>query len=131
VEQHLNTLRVEENFISYNGRYAYIKRIECELIPGYRAYAYLGLDLAMSSIESSKLFACADRDHLRDADVHKAMHAHGVFILISTRPIAKEKILPLYYTRQQIEQVCDLCINNTKLLPIRVQTEEISEVIFC
>jgi transposase len=52
------------------------------------------------------------------------MHSHGVFILISTRPIAKDKILPLYYTRQQIEQVFDLCKNNTNLLPLRVQTEE-------
>jgi hypothetical protein len=124
VDQHLNTLCEEENFVSYNGRYAYIKRIECELIPGYRAYAYLGLDLAMSSIESSKLFARADRDHLRDADVHKATHTHGVYILISTRPIAKDKILPLYYTRQQIEQVLDLCKNNTNLILLRVQTEE-------
>jgi transposase len=77
----------------------------------------------MSSIESSKLFARAARDNMRNADVHKAMSTHGVFVLISTRPIAKEKILPLYYTRQQIEQVFDICKNNTNLLPLRVQSE--------
>jgi hypothetical protein len=120
---HLPTLRDEENFVSYNTRYAYIKRVDCELVPGHSAYAYLGLDLSMSSLESSKLFVRAARDNMRNADVHRAMNTHGVFVLISTRPIAKEKILPLYYTRQQIEQVFDICKNNTNLLPLRVQSE--------
>ena len=124
VAVHLPTLRGEENFVSYNTRYAYIKRVDCEPIPGYRAYAYLGLDLSMSSLESSKLFARASRDHMRDVDVHKAMSMHGVFVLISTRPIAVDKILPLYYTRQQIEQVFDICKNNTNLLPLRVHSED-------
>jgi hypothetical protein len=124
VAEHLPTLRSEENFVSYNTRYAYIKRVDCELISGYSAYAYLGLDLSMSSLESSKLFMRASRDHMRDIDVHRAMNMHGVFVLIFTRPIAKDKILPLYYTRQQIEQVFDICKNNTNLLPLRVQSEE-------
>jgi hypothetical protein len=123
VAEHLPTLRGEENFVSYNTRYAYIKRVDCEPVPGYHAYAYLGLDLSMSSLESSKLFARARRDHMRDTDVHKAMNTRGVFALVSTRPIAIDKILPLYYTRQQIEQVFDICKNNTNLLPLRVQSE--------
>ena len=117
-------MRVEENFVSYNTRYAYIKRVDCELIPGHRAYAYLGLDLSMSSLESSKLFVRASRERIRKIDVHKAMNMHGVFVLISTRPIAIDKILPLYYTRQQIEQVFDICKNNTNLLPLRVHSED-------
>ena len=124
VTGHLPSLRDEANFVSYNTRYAYIKRVDCEPIPGYRAYAYLGLDLSMSSLESSKLFQRASRDKMRDIDVHRAMSSHGVFVLISTRPIAIDKILPLYYTRQQIEQVFDICKNNTNLLPLRVQSEE-------
>jgi hypothetical protein len=109
VATHLQTLRDERNFVSYNTRYAYIKRVECEPVPGFRAYAYLGLDLAMSSLESSKLFARASRDHIRNKDVHEAMSMHGVFVLISTRPYAIDNILPMYYTRQQIEQVFDIC----------------------
>jgi len=124
VAAHLHTLRKEENLVSYNTRYAYIKRVDCEPVAGYRAYAYLGLDLSMSSLEASKLFARASRDHIRDTDVHKAMSMHGVFVLISTRPIAIDKILPLYYARQQIEQVFDICKNNANLLPLRVQSED-------
>jgi hypothetical protein len=124
VAEHLPTLRSEENFVSYNTRYAYIKRIECEPIPGRRAYAYLGLDLSMSSFESAKLFERAGKSHMSDVQVHKKMRTHGVFILLSTRPVARDEILPLYYTRQQIEQVFDLCKNNTNLLPLRVQSED-------
>jgi hypothetical protein len=124
VAEHLPSLKSEENFISYNTRYAYIKRIECELIPGYRAYAYLGLDLSMLSLESAKLFSRAEKDHMSDAQVHREMKTQGVFILLSTRPIAKDGILPLYYTRQQIEQVFDICKNNTNLLPLRIQSED-------
>jgi len=124
VAEHLPALREEENFVSYNTRYAYIKRVDCELISGHRAYAYLGLDLSMSSLESSKLFVRASRDKMRNADVHRAMNTHGVFVLISTRPISIDKILPIYYTRQQIEQVFDICKNNTNLLPLRVHTED-------
>jgi hypothetical protein len=124
VSEHLPSLRSEENFVSYNTRYAYIKRVECEPIPGRRAYAYLGLDLSMSSFESAKLFERAGKGRMSDAQVHRKMNTHGVFVLLSTRPVARDEILPLYYTRQQIEQVFDLCKNNTNLLPLRVQTED-------
>jgi len=124
VAGYLPTLRREENFVSYNTRYAYIKKVDCELVPGHRAYAYLGLDLSMSSLESSRLFARANREHMRDVDVHREMSSHGIFVLVSTRPIATDKILPLYYTRQQIEQVFDICKNNTNLLPLRVHSED-------
>jgi hypothetical protein len=124
VAEHLPSLRCEENFVSYNTRYAYIKRVECEPVPGRRAYAYLGLDLSMSSFESAKLFERAGKSRMSDAQVHRKMDTHGVFVLLSTRPVAKNEILPLYYTRQQIEQVFDLCKNNTNLLPLRVQSED-------
>jgi hypothetical protein len=120
---HLPALKSEENFVSYNTRYAYIKKVDCEIIPGYHGYAYLGLDLSMLAVESSKLFARATRKNMKDKDVFREMGSQGIFILVSTRPVAKEKILPLYYMRQQIEQVFDVCKNNTNLLPLRIQSE--------
>jgi transposase len=47
-----------------------------------------------------------------------------VFILVSSRRIAKEKILPTYYTRQQIEQVFDIGKNHAEMTPLRVQNED-------
>jgi len=35
-----------------------------------------------------------------------------------------DEILPLYYTRQQIEQVFDITKNYAEVLPLRVHSEE-------
>jgi transposase len=122
VEAHLHDLQNEENIVSYNTRYAYIKRVEVDYF-GRTAYVYLGLDKAMQSLESSKLFARAKSKKMTDKDVHAAMTTQGIFALVSSRPIAHDKVLPFYYTRQQIEQVFDICKNNTNMLPLRVQKE--------
>ena len=82
------------------------------------------MDLAMRSMEASKLFENAGSMKLTEAQVHQQLRRKGVFVLVATRPVAKEKILPLYYTRQQIEQVFDISKNNTNLLPLRVHDED-------
>lgn len=120
----LPTLREEGNLVSYNGRYAYIQREECEMVAGRRAYAYVGLDLAMQSMEAARLFSRAGKAGMSEGEVHRALSTQGIFVLVSSRPVARDRILPLYYTRQQIEQVFDICKNNTNMLPLRIQSEE-------
>lgn len=124
VKEHLPTLQDKENFVSYNSRYAYIKCVKCELVDGYTGYAYIGLDIDRKASEGHKLFQRAKTNKLSDADVYDKMENQGVFILVSSRRIAKDKILPTYYTRQQIEQVFDISKNYADMLPLRVQTEE-------
>ena len=63
-------------------------------------------------------------DKLTPEDADMKMSKLGVFIIISSESIAIEDILPLYYTRQQIEQVFDLGKNNADILPLRVQNED-------
>ena len=48
----------------------------------------------------------------------------GVFMIISSEDIELAEILPLYCTRQQVEQVFDLGKNNADILPLRVQSED-------
>ncbi len=124
VNNHLDGIQDKENFVSYNTRYAYIKRVECELVEGYTGYAYIGLDLDRKSSESHKLFQKAKDQKLSDEDVYEKMKNKGIFILVSSRRIAKDKILPLYYTRQQVEQIFDISKNYADLLPLRVQNED-------
>ncbi|RAV21425.1 transposase [Paenibacillus contaminans] len=69
VAAHLTDMEQRENLVHYNGRSAYIKCIDCQLIDGHGAYAYIGLDI--------------DR-----------ISRQGIFILVSSRRIAKDKILP-------------------------------------
>ena len=45
-------------------------------------------------------------------------------MLVSKRSIAPSKVLEIYYTRQEIEQVFDLGKNYASMLPLSVQTEE-------
>jgi len=56
--------------------------------------------------------------------MHEALEQKGVFVLFSSRPIAREKLLSTYYMRTQIEQIFDIAKNYTNLLPLRVQSEE-------
>ena len=124
LSEHLPTLEAKGNLVSYNARYAYIKRIDCEIGNGHRAYVYLCQDQMMRSIQNSKLFEKAQKAKMKADEVFKAMSGHGLFALVSSRPIDKEKVLETYYTRQQIEQVFDICKNYTNMLPLRVQSEE-------
>jgi transposase len=45
-------------------------------------------------------------------------------MLVSSRCLAKENLLPLYYTRDQVEKVFELCKQHGKIFPINVEKEE-------
>ena len=124
VTQHIPSIEAKENMVCYNSRYAYIKRVECEIIEGHTAYAYVCQDISMKGFSTSKLFARASAKKLGVNQVYEELQRKGVFILSSSRPIAKEKILPAYYSRQQIEQIFDIGKNYANMLPLRVHTEE-------
>lgn len=124
LSEHLGMLEAKENFVRYNERFAYIKRVKCELVTGYTSYAYIGLDIARKGSESKKLFKSAKARNLTDEDVYNQMATQGIFILVSSRQIARDKILPLYYTRQNVEQIFDIGKNYADMLPLRIQTED-------
>ena len=123
VAAHLSTLDEKENLVEYNGRYVYLKRVPCE-IEGHGAYAYIGLDIDRKSSESRKTFRRAKDNNMSTTQVYNAIQRQGIFMLVSSRRIAKTKILPLYYTRQQVEQVFDVGKNYAEMLPVRVHGEE-------
>jgi len=61
---------------------------------------------------------------MSDGDIYDSMEDHGLFMLVSSRPVAREKILPLYYTRNRVEEVFCVDKGKGKLLPLRMSTEE-------
>lgn len=122
LKEHASSLETKENFVSYNGRYVYIKSVPCE-VEGHSAHAYICLDVQRRSDEDRKVMERASDKKMSTSSVFDAMGKHGYFMLISSRRIAPEKVLPLYYTRQQIEQVFDIGKNYADMLPLRVQTE--------
>jgi hypothetical protein len=123
LNKHATAMENKENLISYNGRYAYIKCVPCKLAGKHDAYAYIGIDIDRKGLESKRLFARATNEAIADDEVFEKMVRQGIFILVSSRRIAKDKILPTYYTRQQIEQVFDIGKNYADMLPLRIQNE--------
>ena len=117
VAQHLPGIEDPKNFVSYNGRYVYVTCVPCELVDGYKGYAYICLDIERKSMETHKLFQRAKDHKLSDKEVYAKMQDQGIFVLIAS-------ILPTYYMRQQIEQIFDIGKNYADMLPIRVQNED-------
>jgi len=123
VATHLGTIETKEHLVEYNGRYVYLKCVPCRLC-GHPAYAYIGLDIARKALEAKSTFQRAKNKKMDTGMVFEAIQKQGVFVLITSRCIAAAEVLPLYYTRQQIEQVFDIGKNYADLLPLRVHTEE-------
>ena len=125
VGEHLSDLESKDNLVRYNKRLVYIKCIPCMI--GAKedrpAYAYLCKDLTMKYELQRRLVEKAEDESISSDAIYDAMQGHGVFMLISSRRISKDNILPLYYTRDQVEKVFELCKQGAKILPVNVETE--------
>lgn len=126
VATHLPNLESRENAVMHNGRLVYVTRVPCELgtSGGRGGYAYLCLDLAMRRELERDAARRAAEAGMSGAEAYDSMAAKGVFVLVSTRRIAREKLLPLYYTRDRVEKVFEIAKQGGKALPVCVQTEE-------
>lgn len=126
VRDELGSLDEKENLIKYEDRYLFIKK--SQVMVGSRkdnpAWLYLGLDLGRMSDEQHKLLRRAKRDSLATDEVYNALQTEGLFGVLSGEDFNCEEILPAYYQRQAAEQIFDFAKNYTKLLPLRVSTEE-------
>lgn len=118
--KHLSTLETNENLVSYDSRDLFIKRVECEICEGHKAYAYLCQEQVMGGIEH--LLFSFDKVLMQGQEVFEVMDEQGILVLISSRPIEKERILEIYYTQ---EQVWSFTKNCTSMFSFGVQSEEI------
>lgn len=67
------------------------------------------------------LNALDDKKDFDETDA--AIKRLGAFAILTS----EDKLLPMYYIRQQVEQVFDISKNYADLLPIRVQSEQAFE----
>ncbi len=121
--------------VKQNNRLVRIKKVSCQLNekigkngkviePGHSAYAYLCIDLQRSALEQLSLIEKVAEGSLSTESYESKIEKAGIFMLVSKRSIAPSKVLEIYYTRQEIEQVFDLGKNYAGMLPLSVQTEE-------
>jgi hypothetical protein len=124
VKAHAETLEDARHLVRCGERLVYIKREKIAL-SGKDSYAYVALDIDRKHDELKKYYrsAITDKD-ITAEEMNSAAKTKGLFILLSAEAIETKDVLPLYYTRQSIEQVFDIGKNNADLLPLRVHSEE-------
>jgi hypothetical protein len=109
--------------IRYGGRLVYMKKTPVDLF-GYEGYAYVGIDMDSRNPQIKKTtFNCMD-DKLSPEEIDQRIAKLGAFMLISSDNMDVKDVLPLYYTRQQVEQVFDITKNNADMLPLRTHNED-------
>jgi len=124
VADHSEDLLKSRHMLMQRDRLVSVKRVEIDLW-GHKGYAYVGMDHARREDEILKYAKTALEDNtVSHEEMDLTIKSKGSFVLISSEEIEPEDVLPLYYTRQVVEQVFDTSKNNTDLLPLRVHGEE-------
>jgi hypothetical protein len=124
VNTHELELQDPKYYLYTKKRWLSVKCVPIDLF-GYKAYAYICIDQRRKFNESENLVRITTEDKKINennffANNHKAFLDKGIFILISSKCIDRLDIIPLYYTRQTIEQLFDTSKNNVDQMPVRV-----------
>jgi hypothetical protein len=122
-QEHASEIKTPQYALKYRNRLIFMKRIEVQLF-GYKGYAYIAVDFDRKVEEQRKYISSALEDGTIDQCTEEKLDSFGLFVLISSEAIETKDILPLYYTRQTIEQVFDFAKNDADLLPLRTHNEE-------
>ena len=122
--EHVDDLARAEYMLMQRNRLLSVKRVEIDLF-GHLAYAYVSIDHARREEEIYKYAksVLGDKDVPR-GEMDMTMKTKGLFILVSSEKIEIDDVMPLYYTRQTIEQVFDIGKNYAELLPLRIHNED-------
>lgn len=107
----------------YGERLVFVKKVPVNVC-GHEAYVYLCIDEDMYLMQHKKTILNALDDKKDSDETDAAIKRLGAFAILTSEEVPEDKLLPMYYTRQQVEQVFDISKNYADLLPIRVQSEQ-------
>jgi transposase len=71
----------------------------------------------------NKLLSSLLEEDLIDENTDSELLAKQIFILISSNVLDRKNVVPLYYKRQQVEQLFGISKDDFELLPLRVHSE--------
>jgi hypothetical protein len=123
MKKHGADLKIAENGITYGVRSLYGKKVPVKLF-GKELYAYIMLDINKAAEDESKFIQKHVNDVNKCIDADDILASLGKFILLSSNNYEISEILPLYYSKQQIEQVFDVSKNYDSLLTLKAHNEE-------
>jgi transposase len=116
-------LEKAEYAVVYGKRVLYVKRIPVALYE-YEGYAYVVCDIRRRAEETTKLLLEAKGIPLTHEEIQEAMIFKGKFVMVSSREIPIEEVLPLYYIRQTAENLFGISKDSLDLIPLRVHSIE-------
>jgi hypothetical protein len=122
-KEELSGLATSDHAVRYGNRLLYIKKVAVDIY-GNEGFAYIGIDTDSRNQQMKRTAFNALDDKLSAEEMDEQMSRLGLFMIVSSEDIPVDEVLPLYYARQQIEQVFDVGKNEADILPIRVQTED-------
>jgi hypothetical protein len=122
IKSHVDGLDTYKNRVLYGSRVVFIKCVPIDF-HGNRAFAYVAIDLDAQADERRRIYKKPPTEFSSDADRDEQLRNCGVFILVSKIQVTVNEILPLYYSRQAIEQTFDFEKNYANLLPLRTHSE--------
>jgi hypothetical protein len=126
IANHIENIVNMNNYVMFNGRLIYMVRKEISLF-GNKAFAFVAVDYKRRTDETIKLAQMADEKNktkMTKDELETERKMLGSFVIISSQEIDINDILPIYYNRQSIEQIFDICKNNINLLPLRTHSVE-------
>jgi hypothetical protein len=109
--------------VKYQNRFLHIKKVEMTLFDR-TGYAYICQDDDLKHILEKEYYKDIYEEDVLPDNIDESVNELGIFILISSEDITTRELLPLYYTRETVEQVFDIGKNNVDLIPLRIHTEE-------
>lgn len=124
IEENKETLERKENLARFGNRLLFIKKAWTNLTDKYKGWVYVCKDIARQNIEEDRLLNSRELGSKTIDEIYDEITLDGTFVMVSTIELTPEELLPVYYTRQQVEQTFDLAKNDAQLLPLRVQSED-------
>jgi len=123
VESHAHDIGTSKYLVKYQSRFLHIKKVEISLFENV-GYAYICQDDDLKHILEKEYYRNIYGEDISHEKVDEAVNELGIFILISSESVPSRDLLPLYYTRQTVEQIFDISKNNVDLVPLRVHSVE-------
>jgi transposase len=123
IRAHAQDLEKAENAVVYGKRVLYVKRIQVDLYD-YEGYAYVVCDIHRKAQETTKLLLEAKETALMPEEIEEALIFKGKFVIVSSREIPIEEVLPLCYMRQTAEALFGISKDSLDLIPLRVHSIE-------
>jgi hypothetical protein len=121
--EHGTDLRATGSSITYGTRALYGKKVVIDMY-NRQLFAYVMLDIKQQAIEETEIAIKYNDEEQKDILIREhSLHA-GNFIILSSLDYDLNDIIPMYYTRQEIEQVFDISKTYASILPLRVHSEE-------